>query len=261
MNVEELVVAIKNGEEKYIDDLWSKVSVFVRWQANEFYYKTQERARTLGYTEDDLFQVGFFALWPAIKAFDGEYKFLTYLGMHLKNQFNHLAGIRTEKQKQESALLINSISLDESVETAKNPERTLFADIIPDPDAESELYAFIENDAEQQKSDDVRKAVSMLNKNESKIITEYYFNNSTLENIALKLGLSYSRTSDLKRQALNNLKKNSLIQKYKFEYEKRKLEDRFTLGFGFTKFKETGMSSQEAYMIKLEELEKRFGLK
>lgn len=78
--------------------------------------------------------------------------------------------------------------------------------------------------------------------------------------LADELGISNTRAQTLRDKALKTLRDDERVKKYAFQFKKKELEDRYSQGFGYRQFRETGMSSQEMYMIKLEELEKAFGL-
>lgn len=262
MTNEELVIAIKNGNNRLIDDLWTGVEKFVCLQANKYYINKKARLDALGYTEDDLVQVGFLAVIDAIAGFDVEREttFLTYLGYHLQRHFTKLACLDSSGRQKQAALNINTLSFEEPVLDSDKGKDVTLVETVADPGAEAEIYAFIERDEQEQLKTDLSIAISNLQSIEATIITKHYFESIPVCKLADELGISNTRAQALRNKALKTLRDDERVKKYAFQFKKRQLEDRYSMGFGFTKFRETGMASQEAYMIALEELEKSYGL-
>lgn len=262
MTNEELVIEIKNGNNRLIDDLWAGVERFACLQANKYYISKKGRLDALGCTEDDLIQVSFFAVMDAIAGFDTEREttFLTYLGYHLQRHFANLACLRSSGQQKQASLNINTRSFAEPVLNNSNGEDITLGDTLSDMDAETDMYAFIEKAEQEQLKTDLSIAISNLQSREATIITKHYFENVPVCKLADELGISNQRAQDLRRKALKTLRDDERVKKYVFQFKKKQLEDRYSRGFGYRQFKDMGMSSQEMYMIKLEELEKAFSL-
>ena len=107
MSNEELAARIQAGEQELLPQLWAQVRRFVCKMAHRRYFATNG----LGGVElDDLIQSGFLAVVQAVEYFkpDGEYKFLTYLDVCLKNAFASAGGYRANKRDP----LLDCISLD-----------------------------------------------------------------------------------------------------------------------------------------------------
>lgn len=262
MTNEELVIEIKNGNNRLIDDLWTGVEKFVCLQANKYYISKKERLAALGCTEDDLVQVGFLAVIDAIAGFDTEREttFLTYLGYHLQRHFTNSACLDSSGRQKQANMIVSARSFDDTVAEDKDGNTLTVADIIADPDAEADMYAFIERDEQEQLKTDLSIAISNLQSVEATIITKHYFESVPVCKLADELGISNTRAQHLRTKALKTLRADKRVKKYAFQFKKKQLEDRYSRGFSYRQFRETGMSSQEMYMIKLEELEKAFGL-
>ena len=254
MTVEEIALEIKQGNTEYIDELWLLVENFIKMQANSFYQKFSSRCCQIGVGTDDLIQVGFFALNNAVKAYTSDYKFLTYLSHQLKNQFYDLTKMHASGWQNNT--IYNAFSLDTPI--TDDSEHTQW-DLVPDPSAEQDVYAFIDEDEKNELKENVHKAIKTLADKERYLINQYFFVNSSISDIAKRLNVSAGRANDIKKQALTHLRKSKYLKKY--EHEKKEIEDKYSFGFSFKKFKETGMSSQEMYVIKLDELKSRYGIK
>lgn len=249
---EDLVVKIKNGNAEYIDILWHNIEKNARITVNTFFRKHIRECQVVGLEKEDLYQIAFLALSPAIKTFDTSlgYKFLTVFYASLKWRL-------LESVKSANYTPQNIISLDEPL---NDDNDSTYADIIQDPTAENDVEFIIEKEYQTILKQDLYSAISKLPENQAFIVKEYYLKSRPVKDIAARLKLSTVECYRLKKLALKTLRNDERVKKYAFQYKKKQLEDRYSRGFGYRQFRETGMSSQEMYMIKLEELEKAFGL-
>lgn len=225
MTNEELVIEIKNGNSRLIDDLWAGVEKFVCLQANKYYISKKERLDALGCTEDDLVQVGFLAVIDAIAGFDVEREttFLTYLGYHLQRHFTNSACLRSCGQQKQASLNINTRSFDEPVLNNGNGEDIMLGNTLADPDAEADMYAFIERDEHEQLKTDLSIAISNLQSVEAIIITKHYLENVPVCKLADELGISNTRAQTLRDKALKTLRDDERVKKYAFQFKKKEL--------------------------------------
>ena len=89
MTNEELAQAIQAGDASLLTPLWEQVEKLIRLLANKCYIKWKSRCLSMGLTQDDLYQQGYFAVLDAIKYFNIEkgYKFTTYLKANCQRYF------------------------------------------------------------------------------------------------------------------------------------------------------------------------------
>lgn len=98
---------IQQGRTDLLPELWEQVRRFVALQAMRRYSAT----RGMGGVEvDDLIQSGYIALVEAVKEFDGEHAFLTWLKYYLTVAFQEAEGCRGSRQRNDP--LHHCVSLD-----------------------------------------------------------------------------------------------------------------------------------------------------
>ncbi|MCH5186874.1 MAG: sigma-70 family RNA polymerase sigma factor [Oscillospiraceae bacterium] len=262
MTNEELALEIKSGRAECTGELWQRVEAFVQNCANKFYLAKQERAQGLGQTIDDFMQVGFFALLSAVDAYseDSEYKFLTYLGYHLRNQWRKLLGLHTIGARKQADMQMNAISLDEAVGQNKDGDDLLLEDIVEDPDAENSFRAIEDEDEHRQMKENIDIAIGHLDTRQADVIRRHYLESVPLSALAKEFRISGTMTAGLRDRALERLRADQTLAQYKFKDKKQELIERHSLGFSQGVFKSTGASIQELYVIRLERLEEEFGI-
>ncbi len=140
MTNEELVQLIQDGQAEYIPQLWDQVYLFICRMAKKRLIGEDGYAWQL---EDDLVNESYFSFLEAIDGFkpDGGASFLTYLEFHLRNSFNRVLGIRTQKDRRNP--MRYAASLDAPIEGA---EDLTLKDMIIDHMSEED-YRFVEDDA------------------------------------------------------------------------------------------------------------------
>lgn len=260
MTNEELVQKIKEGRTELIPELWTQVEAFVQSYAHKFItFRQTDNCAKAGIEQEDLYQAGYFALEPAIKAYEPEkgFKFLTYFTRHLLNVFYkeikvHKSG---DKWYNNSDVLASSESIDKSIYEDKNGTELTVADVTPDEDAEAQFESFEEEQYNQQLRADLEEAISSLNQRDAQIIRDYYFNDLSTDAQALKLGIGISRVSTLRNRALAKLRTHKALALYREEI--MGLAYKSSVGA----FKNTGSSSTERILLKLEAYEYKLGLK
>lgn len=140
MTNEELVQLIQDGQAEYISQLWDQVYLFICRMAKKRLIGEDGNAWQL---EDDLVNESYFSFLEAVSGFksDAGAKFLTYLEYHLRNSFNRVLGVRTQKDRRNP--MRYAASLDAPLDGAKD---ITLQDTIIDHMSEED-YRFIENDA------------------------------------------------------------------------------------------------------------------
>lgn len=260
MTNEELVIRIKAGEVELISELWLQVEKFVRLRAYNYAsgQAWSERCRAAGITQDDLYCAGYFALEPAVKNYDPEKgAFITLFGFYLRKAFNEEIGMRkSEKEWREKPdALRSAISLEETVYTDKDGSDLSLEDILEDEQAQKPFNDIEDALYNQTLHNDLEAALNGLRPRDAQVIRDHYYNLLSPDEQAKKLGVSRSMVNNIRSRALLILRKHARLQ----EYRSRFLNS--TALTGFTAWKETGMSQQERFVIKLEEYEEKFGLK
>lgn len=197
MTNEELALSVRDGSADVIL-LWERVEKFICMKAGQ-YERSLDGCR--GVTEEDLRQVGFFALLDAIELYDPNRgaSFLHYLSFHLQHHFNEAAGLRTARTTGDP--VNSSISLDEPIgEDQDSVLSDLLADGRDDMEgAEQRLYV-------RQLREALEKALADLTPSEADIIRARYFQNKTLREIAEDRGISQTRVQQQEQKGLRKLR-------------------------------------------------------
>jgi len=198
MTNEELAQAIQQGEQLF-PQLWEQTKLFIYRAANSYFRRMESRCTASGVTVEDLCQEGYLALVDAVRAYDGEYKLLTYLKYPLLNHFNALVGYRTRRRDG----LNNCASLDD---TLPGTDDLTVGDTIPDPmaaeaflDAEETLFI-----ADLRR--DLDTAISGLGEQEATVIRCKHLEGCKMSDIAATLGVSYTRCTAIEHKALGRLR-------------------------------------------------------
>ena len=197
MSNEELAMRIQSGERELIPQLWEQVKGFVSWQARRRYMLTGG----LGGVEiEDLAQSGFLALIEAVDYFkpDGEYKFLTCLGICLKTAFAEAGGYRTSKVDP----LNNCLSLD--LPLGDDPDGDTLLDLQADPTdpteaAERRIWL-------EQLRTTLDRAMQDLTEEERDLLHRRYWEEQTLEEIAGDRGVTSGRIKQQEQNAFQKLR-------------------------------------------------------
>ena len=184
MTNEELVKKIKTGEKIYTADLWSRIQAFVRSRAYIYYSKCRSRFQSVGVTEEDLYQSGYFAMLRALKNFEpgAGAKFLTYFSWYLRHEFQIQGAMTSARGQNDPGYTAKS--LDESL--INDEDYSLLART-PDESAENAFLLVDHADYYAKLQSDLEKAISTLSERQQEIIQERYYNNRTLQNLADKL--------------------------------------------------------------------------
>lgn len=260
MTNEELATRIKAGEVELISELWLQVEKFVRFRAYNYAsgQAWSERCRAAGITQDDLYCAGYFALEPAVKNYDPEKgAFMTIFGFYLRKAFNEEVGVRKSGKDwyEKPDALRSAARLESMVYTDKDGDELSLEDMLEDEQAQKPFNDIEDALYNQALHNDLEAALNGLRPRDAQVIRDHYYNLLSPNEQAEKLGVSRSMINNIRSRALLILRKHVRLQ----EYRSRFLNS--TAHTGFKAWKETGMSQQERFIIKLEEYEEKFGLK
>lgn len=261
MTNEELAIRIKAGETDLMGELWNQVENFTKKLAYEFItFRQPDKCRTAGLEIEDLFQISYFALEPAVKAFDAEkkYSFLTYLGVHLKNIFYKEIKVTNSGGKwynrQDS--LARAQSLNAPVYENKDSDELTLETLVPDEDSEEPFKDIEDRLYNEQLRADLEEAISSLESRDAQIIRDFYFNDLYEEALTEKFELSRSRVRLIRDRALQKLRGHKSLQSYREQI----------MGTAYTSsslssFKNNQASSTERIVMKLDEYARKFNIK
>lgn len=231
MSIEEIVIAIQNGDTERKEELWPAIYKLVYKYCNRYTYTADKR----GYTFEDLVSVSWFGVERAIKAYDAEkgYKFTTYLKYHLMNVIHEALGLRGRKSS------IRTVSLDTPV--GEDEDATL-GELIEDEHA-GEPFETVEDRELYQW---VRDMVDTLKPKNKAVIQGIYFDGIERKDYADKLGVSMERMRQIEQTALRELRTKKEIQEYRKEFAYHHV--------GVKAYGSTWTSTTELAVLKLEEI-------
>lgn len=198
MSNEELAARIQAGERELIPELWEQVRRFVWMKARSRYLLTDGYG---GVEVEDLAQSGFLALLEAVEDFkpEGEYKFLTYLGNHLKNAFAEAGGYR----KRTWNPLDNCASLDTPL--GDDPNGDTLLDLQADP---ADPYESIERKIWLE---DLRNALNLalqdLPEPERDTLRRHYLVGETLRDICESKGTWIETVRQWEKRGLRTIRR------------------------------------------------------
>jgi RNA polymerase sigma factor (sigma-70 family) len=217
--------------------------------ANRLYNHWQDRATACGVTQDDCCQVCWFAFLDAVEAYnkepDRKEKFTSFIGFHVKRQIYVLLGLRTSKKEP----LNSAVSLDAPSSDDAEYDSTV-ADTVSDPEAERPYEEVEQSDL----SDRVLERLSLLPLEQREVIRRRFWYEESFTDIATALGLTVLQVRALYIKATRKLYHDFQLQRSHREFYDN---TNFTRNVGLRFFKETGSSSVEWSLIRLEELLER----
>lgn len=201
MRNEELVIAIQNGERRFIEQLWEQCYGFIRQQAIRWAKAWEKRS---DFDAEDLTQAGYLALCGAVQGYqEGGGSFIGYLAFYLKTEFTKIVG-RTERQLKDP--LNSAVSLDAPAYNDPDNDMTI-GEMIPFDEAgfdevEDELF-------NQQLAALLDQAMEELTENQRYAIEKHYLHGMTYGQIAEGLCCSVSYPGQLVKDGLRKMKKGS----------------------------------------------------
>lgn len=244
MTNEEITARIQGGETEYIPLLWQQTEKFFRKNALQFYNRYQEKCISFGLTYDDLYQESYFAFVKGLESFKPEsgYKFLTFAGYYLKNQFYFLLGFRGKKYFHEP--LNSSVSFEK-----ETGEDIKLEDMLEDEKAASSMERVEADLYRKSLRDALEKSFNLLTEKQAFSIRRKYFDGEKVREIAEERNASECLISSEIREGIRKLRRCAYLQEYA---EDIKTSQRM-YHTGFTVWRQSGCSPQEYALLKAEE--------
>jgi RNA polymerase sigma factor (sigma-70 family) len=250
MTNEDLCAAVREGDNAALNTLWEQSDRLFYAIARSVYSRHRERAASCGVEYADCRQVCWFAFLDAVEAYnraERTKKFPSFAGYHVRRHVYALLGLRTSKREP----LNGADSIDAPLQ-ADEGEYTI-ADTLAD---ESAAIPF-EDVANADIAREVLERVDTLSEQRCGIIYRRFWEGETLAGIAADACVNPTRIHSLYRDALRKLRRDERIRQIYDEYYSGTSLTKHT---GFTFFRETGMSSMEHHLLRLEERLEREGL-
>ena len=250
MTNEELVERIRNGEQELLIELWKQARRFI---AKRAYIFCLHFSGTSKVDQEDLIQVGYFALLEAIEKYNPEAgsSFIHYFSFYLRNQFRIEAGIKTSRRDA----LTKSISLDETIKGGDNEDLT-FADTIKSDAAEAEFDDVIERLKNKQILKSVMECMKKLNPTYRDVLIQIYLKRRKSSEIAKEYSLPHRQISVIHNRALKRLRTMPAVRKIKMD-NYLDLHTKFYKHKNYKSFNSSFSSTVEDLVIRRENLMKR----
>ncbi len=207
----------QGGNDELLPILWERIRKLMYIKSDNVYSTMQSRFSQCGVDVWDLKQSCYMAFLKAVEWYKPEAgnKFTSYLSYPFKNAVNELIGVRTQRQKNEP--LNNCKSLDVPV---SEDNETMLADTIADDNAVNAVE-YVEQ------ADDYRvlhEVVNALKYPQNKVISDYYFEDKSLKEISVDMGVSSERVRQVKAKAFRQLRQSApLLQLYRENTQHRQL--------------------------------------
>lgn len=248
MSNEELVAAIQAGEDR-MGELWEQVRGLIAWKARHVMTDLENWGNPRGVELDDLVQSGYFAVVKAIETYEpAACAFSTWLGFYLKTAFTEATGRRTEKRRMEP--LNQALSLDKPLGEEENGGT--FGDLVPDPKATATMTAIEEKVWLEQLSEALESVLAELPDEQRNVLRQRYYDQRTLVGTAERMGITEEEVRKLEKNGIKALRHYKLANRirpfYNFDYYG---------GAGLGAFRNSGMSIQERYLIRMEREESK----
>lgn len=210
MTNEEIVILIQQGQKEYCTELWERVSRLINMMIGKY---AERRILPPDIEKEDLLQCGYFAMLAAVKAYNPnkEYKFNTYLNLHVKNTVNTAINHGKRNTSTDDNIKVYSYNVNVSGDDGEETERL---ELMQD---ESTLYEY-----EALELSDIQKhvweAVAELPERQGEVIRRYYLSGETLKEIAEDKGVAVENIRVRKNQGLQMLRKNRWLRSFYREY-------------------------------------------
>jgi RNA polymerase sporulation-specific sigma factor len=245
MTNEELLQLIRNGRDRHLNTLWEQTQGLFYMLSDKLYRRHKNRADSCGIERDDCRQVCWFAFSDAVDSYnkkpEQEYGFASFAKYHVQRRVYELLGLRTSKRNP----LDESDSLDAPLPGQEGNNLTV-DDTVEDPQSEAPFDMVDSSDV----ANEVESIVSALPEKQAAAVHGKFWNNKTLAEVGAELGLSPKQTHNQYRDAIRKLRRNQRLQEIHDEYY---ANANLTKHVGFRFWKESGMSSVEWHLLKLEE--------
>ncbi len=210
MTNEEIVCAIKAGDEALYPELWERVKRLIFRRALSFYNSRRDFCASHGVTADDLAQSGYFALVEAVKAYRPEsgYRFTTFLNFHLKLQFQ--AALDGGRRRNAQDMLNYCGSLDEPA--GENEDGNIL-DCILDPGSEF-LYEEIDSRITKEGlRDEMESCLNAIKPARAEALRFIFYDQNTLQEAGERIGRTRERIRQLRNLGLADLRKPGVLKR------------------------------------------------
>lgn len=249
MTVDDVAVAIKEGQTDLYAELWQKVERFVRYMAIKRYSRVQD----VGAIDlDDLIQAGYLGLVRAVETYKPDLcQFTTWLTNHLKTAFDDACGCSSIRQKKDP--IHRAASLDSPV-YSDDPEGPTLGDSIPEPlDAVS---AIDDEVFQEQLQGAIERLLSKLSPSAADVIRSSYIDGEPVAAIAKRYLTTTKKLYNRRLDYLYQLRALSRSTKEGREL-RQYIEDSTDYYFhvGSNTFQRTQSSAPEVLAIKREGIE------
>jgi len=252
MTNEELALAIKEGDDTLITQLWEQTNRLLFLLVNRYHRRMADRFAAAGVTMEDLEQECYFVLLDTVAAWTPEssHKLTTFMNYHALNRFNALAGFRTSKSRKEP--LNRAGSLDEPLPGA---EDFTIADTIPDPAAAGAFESAEEGIYIQQLRHDLDRAIDTLPEAEQDTICRRFWQGESLKQIGEREGVTATRIRQREWSALCKLRHPRHRKRLEQFFGERV---KYHCHVGVNRFQTTGTSAVEELAMLRERMEREF---
>jgi RNA polymerase sigma factor (sigma-70 family) len=239
MTNEELAIRIQQGEKELLDRLWEQNKGFIYERAYQLYNQYTDRCKSCGVEDDDIIQIGFFALCEAVQAYKPEsgYKLTTYMKYPLKTHFKVLLGERTTKRDPLNQC--NSLN-----ELAGDDTDTEKLDLVADPESGAPFDELEEEIFNNELHHALETAFLKLSTKQSSVIRRRYLEGKQQGQIAADMGKSQERVRQIEVNGMKKLRQNQKLREFHDEI----LANAAYKGTGLTAFKYHGSSVERAVM-------------
>ena len=198
MSNEELVAVIQGGEDR-MGELWQQVERLACWKANRIMTALNGRG---GVEFEDLYQSGYPAMVAAVDSYKPEVgAFSTWFMLHLKTAFAEATGYRSNRQQRDP--IHNAVSLDTPL-TDDADSDDLMA-VVADPAGAGRMEAVEEAIYRQQLHDALEAALEAIPEECGTVLRQRYYEGRTLSDLAEAQGVSMEMVRKRERDALRRL--------------------------------------------------------
>ena len=207
MTNEQLCTFIQQDNTELLPILWGRVKDLCFMLCGRYYSKYAARFVACGVELCDLRQECYSAFLDAVRAYkpDNDLLFSSYLAYPIRNTAAEMLGIRNKDRVNRNPL-DNAVSLDKPIEASDNDNMTL-ADVIPDTASSAGFDKILQEIADDHARAVLREALEKLTERERDVIVMIFFDGKTAQAIAAEWGVSGERICQIKRKAINELRK------------------------------------------------------
>lgn len=241
---EELAISARSGSIQATHELWENVRRYAVKIAKRWDHAFEGYA---GVTMDDLTDSAYIALCDAAASYDPDKGcFLTLYALHLKTAFSECYGVRGSRRDP----LNKAKSLDAPLDDGDSD--SALTDVIADPEGESPLRDLEDRLYCQRLRAALDATLDELPDACSAVLRKRYYEDLTYEEIAAAEGVSRQAVQAAERKSLRAIRfspgADRLMEFYDFDYYR---------GVGLQRFRETGETVQERYLLNQERAQKR----